>query len=56
MGKTIGKVKPVKVPTGEKKKGLLGGEKEVLVKEKTGTKLDGLIARLTVACCQKTCK
>lgn len=55
MGKTIGKVKPVKVPTGEKKKGLLGGEKEVLVK-KNGNKLEGLIVRLTVACCQKTCK
>lgn len=32
--KPIGKVKTVKVPTGEKKKGIFGGEKDVMVKEK----------------------
>ena len=32
--KPIGKIKTVKVPTGEKKKGFFGGEKDVTTKEK----------------------
>lgn len=31
--KEVGKIKTVKVPTGEKKKGFFGGEKDVLTKE-----------------------
>jgi len=32
--KPVGKVKTVKVPTGEKKKGFFGGDKDVMTKEK----------------------
>lgn len=32
--KPVGKIKTVSIPTGEKKKGFFGGEKEVMTKEK----------------------